>query len=98
VFLMEIISWNVRGLGSREKRKEVNNLVREKNPSILCLQETKLTVCVELFCASLWGDAAVSFSYCPFEGASGGLVIMWDCSAVEVWSTVSFEHVVVIHG
>jgi len=23
---------------------------------------------------------------------------MWDCSVVEVWSTVSFEHVVLIHG
>jgi len=39
---MKIISWNVRGLGGFEKRREVCNLVREKKPLILCIQETKL--------------------------------------------------------
>jgi exonuclease III len=39
---MKVISWNVRGLGRVDKRKEVRNLVREKNPLIVCLQETKL--------------------------------------------------------
>jgi len=31
VFVMKIISWNVRGLGSLEKRREVRHLVRQKN-------------------------------------------------------------------
>jgi len=29
---MKIISWNVRGLGGFEKRREVCQLVREKKP------------------------------------------------------------------
>lgn len=60
---MKIISWNVRGLGRVEKRKDVNNLVGEKGPSILCLQETKLAVCDEALCASLWGGTPHSFLY-----------------------------------
>jgi len=38
VVVTHIISRNVRGLGGFEKRKEVSNMVREKNPFILCLQ------------------------------------------------------------
>jgi len=30
VFLMKLVSWNVRGLGSVEKRREVRKLVEEK--------------------------------------------------------------------
>jgi len=33
-----------QGLGGYEKRREVGQLVREKNPFILCIQETKLSV------------------------------------------------------
>jgi len=31
-------------------------------------------------------------------GASGGLFILWDPTMVEVWSSVSMEHVLIIHG
>jgi len=39
---MKILSYNVRGLGGGEKRVEVRRLVTEKNPFILCIQESKL--------------------------------------------------------
>jgi len=42
VCVMRLVSWNVRGLGGLEKRKEVKDLVKEKLPFVLCLQETKL--------------------------------------------------------
>ncbi|AES88382.2 hypothetical protein MTR_4g054200 [Medicago truncatula] len=58
--------------GCLEKRKEVRSLVSDKTPWILCLQETKMQVCDDGFCASLWGSSAVSFSYRPSQGASGG--------------------------
>jgi exonuclease III len=45
VGLMRIISWNIRGLGGLVKKKEVKKLVGEKNPSIVCLQKTKLPIC-----------------------------------------------------
>jgi len=95
---MKLISWNVRGLGGLEKRKEVRNLVGEKQPFIICIQETKMVVCEESLCASMWGNLSFSFSYRPSEGASGGILTMWDTLEVEVWSTVSFNHVLQIHG
>jgi hypothetical protein len=72
VFLMRIISWNIRGLGGLAKRKEVRRLVGEKNPVIVCLQETTLTVCDDFLCASLWGNSPHAFSFRPSVGASGG--------------------------
>ena len=94
---MKIISWNIRGLGGFEKRKEVCPLVREKCSYILCIQETKLSIISEAVCKSIWKDAYVDFSY-PSNGASGGLVTFWDCKEVEVWSSFYFEHVIQIQG
>jgi len=53
---MKIITWNVRGLGGFEKRKEVRSLIQDKCPFILCLQETMLQVCDSGFGAALWGN------------------------------------------
>jgi exonuclease III len=35
VVVMKIISWNVRGLGGFEKRREVSQMVKEKNPFVI---------------------------------------------------------------
>ena len=70
----------------------------EKSPFILCLQETKLSVCDASLCNSLWGDSNHAFSYRSSVGASGGLLIVWDSKEVEIWSSSSQEHVLNIHG
>jgi len=81
---MQVVSWNARGLGGLEKRREVRQLVNEKRPSIMCIQETKLMVIDGAMGASLWGDPNHGFSYRPSLGASGELLTMWDISEVEV--------------
>jgi exonuclease III len=74
VVSMKILSWNVRGLGGAEKRRDVRLLVGEKLPYILCLQETKLQTCDDFVCASVWGTSPHSFSFRPSVGASGGIL------------------------
>jgi len=61
-------------------------------------QESKLRVVDDLAIKSLWGDALCDYSYQPSVGASGGLVTVWDTSYVIVWSSMSYEHVLVIKG
>ncbi|KAG5576280.1 hypothetical protein H5410_056414 [Solanum commersonii] len=43
-FLMQLklVSWNVRGLNSRNKRRVVKNIMGDWKADIICLQETKL--------------------------------------------------------
>ena len=38
---MKIITWNVNGLRAIEKKGELNNLIKNNCPDIICLQETK---------------------------------------------------------
>jgi len=49
-------------------------------------------------CKSLWVNDSVDFSFQPALGASGGIVSMWDTNEVEVCSSMSFDHVLVILG
>ncbi|WJX25077.1 hypothetical protein P8452_14152 [Trifolium repens] len=95
---MKIVSWNIRGLGGLEKRKEVRKLIGDLGPSILCLQETKLQSCDASLVLALWGSSPHAFSYRPSVGASGGLVTIWDSSEVDVWSSESHDHVLWCHG
>ena len=95
---MKLVSWNVRRLGGPEKKREVRSLLNEKSPFIVCLQETKLQVCDNFVCLAMWDLQKLVCSYRPSQGASGGLSFAWDLAEVEVWSTVSFEYVLAIHG
>ncbi|RVW39554.1 Transposon TX1 uncharacterized 149 kDa protein [Vitis vinifera] len=46
-FPMKIISWNVRGLGSRNKRRMVKDFLRSENPDVVMIQETKKEIVIE---------------------------------------------------
>ncbi|MCH79282.1 cysteine-rich receptor-like protein kinase [Trifolium medium] len=70
----------------------------EKNPLIVCLQETKLQSCDNFLCSTLWGGTPHAFSFRPSVGASGGLLTLWDTTEVEVWSSTSCEYVLWCHG
>jgi len=98
VVVMHIISWNVRGLGGCEKRREVCHMVREKNPYILCLQESKLSVVNDLVGKAIWNDNNVDFSYQPSIGSSGGMITLWNRNEVEVWLSFNMEHVLGVQG
>jgi exonuclease III len=39
---MKIISWNVRGLNSKDKRAQIKNALKLWNEEIICFQETKM--------------------------------------------------------
>jgi len=98
VFSMKIISWNVRGLGGFEKRREIFQLVREKKTFYSVYTRDKLAKVDDFVCKSIWSNANVRYSFQPSLGASGGLVTLWDNNEVEVWLMISFYHVLVILG
>jgi hypothetical protein len=57
-----------------------------------------MSVVDDLLINNIWGCSSVGYSFQPSIGASGGLVSIWDCNVVEVASTTSFPHVLVIRG
>ena len=95
---MKILTYNGRGLGEGEKREQVRRLVLDKHPLVLCLQETKIQVMNDAILKSVWGNNPVGYSYQPSSGASGGLITAWDACRVDLWSSMSFKHVLIIKG
>ncbi|KEH17203.1 endonuclease/exonuclease/phosphatase family protein [Medicago truncatula] len=93
-----MLSFNSRGLGAPEKRREINWLVSERKPTLLCIQESKLEVVDEFLCRSQWGSAPMGFYFKSSVGASGGIITVWDPSVLNVWMTVNIANCLIIKG
>ncbi|GLT90131.1 hypothetical protein SLE2022_080800 [Rubroshorea leprosula] len=75
---MKLVSFNVRGLGSVLKRKEVGKLVRIEQPDFLFLQETKLETGDDDLCRTMWNSNEIDWVMKESIGASGGLLCIWN--------------------
>ena len=80
---LKIISWNVRGLNEKEKRLKVRNFLLSWRADIVCLQETKLEWVTKGLVRSIWSCPYIDWLYLGSEGASGGILLMWDIRVVE---------------
>ena len=80
---LKILSWNVRGLNEKEKRLKVRNFLRSWRADIVCLQETKLEWVTRGLVRSIWSCPYIDWLYLGSEGASGGILLMWDKRVVE---------------
>lgn len=80
---MKIVSWNVRGANGLQKKRLLRKRIKEDQPTILMLQETKCEGSILkdrlnriwTGCESVTVDA---------KGASGGLAIIWDPAKVSL--------------
>ncbi|GLU05148.1 hypothetical protein SLE2022_222640 [Rubroshorea leprosula] len=75
---MKVISFNVRGLGSMLKRKEIAKLVRKERPDFLFIQETKLEEVDVALCKMLWNSDDFDWVMGKSVGSSGGLLSIWN--------------------
>ena len=80
---LKILSWNVRGLNEKEKWLKVCNFLRSWRADIVCLQETKLEWVTRGIVRSIWSCPYIDWLYLGSEGASGGILLMWDRRVVE---------------
>ena len=75
---LKIISWNVRGLNCKVKRSQIKNALKLWKGEVICLQETKMEIIGRAVVRSLWSNRFADWKYLESEGASGGVLIMWD--------------------
>jgi exonuclease III len=78
----KILSWNVRGLNDRDKCMRISNLLRLWKVDIVCFQETKMESCTNGFVQKPMGCPYVDWCHVDSKGASGGILLMWDCRVV----------------
>ena len=74
---MKITTWNIRGLGSRRKQRNLVNRIREEKPDIVFIQETKCSVERIHEKHSKWVNR---YEYLEVKANTfvGGILIVWD--------------------
>uniref|UniRef100_A0A2N9J6S4 Reverse transcriptase domain-containing protein n=1 Tax=Fagus sylvatica TaxID=28930 RepID=A0A2N9J6S4_FAGSY len=70
-------------LNDSDKRLRVRNLIRLWKADLICLQETKMGYFDRKLIKSLWGSPHVDWISLGSNGASGGILLMWDKKVLE---------------
>lgn len=79
--IMNINSYNIRGLGGVAKKKEIRDLIQKKSPEVLC--------------EGLSGSSDVCYSFKPSIGRFSGSLTLWALNCVEMFSSVMILHALV---
>lgn len=77
---MEIITWNVRSLGKKEKKKP------NKKVEILSAQETKQKSMTKETINSILGHSEMEHIEVDAEGTAGRILTIWNPEIFKVWS------------
>lgn len=94
---MKILSYNIRGAGSRIKSKEVRDLICKFDIDFCCLQESKLESMCDSYAETLWGGR------CGWEardsiGRSGGIITLWNLDKFSCSSSWHMDGAVIVNG
>ena len=75
-----VLCWNVRGLNSEARQRDLRAKIEESRCFIICLQETKCESfdirTIRSFCPRRFDQ----FVFSPSVGASGGILVVWNSS------------------
>jgi len=72
---MNIVSYNVRGLGRGVKWAAIRRLIKKEGVNMICLQETKKEVIDKAMCQALWEDVEVCWEMQP--ATAGDILCLW---------------------
>ncbi|WMV09781.1 hypothetical protein MTR67_003166 [Solanum verrucosum] len=73
----KLVSWNVRGLNNRDKRRVIKNIMGDWKADIICLQETKF---ITELVRQIWGDRWVKMACLEASGTRGGAMMLSLCT------------------
>jgi exonuclease III len=75
-----VLCWNIRGLNAKSKQLALLNAINISGCSVVCLAETKKCDFDKAFIKACCPRRFDEYLFIPSEGASGGLIIIWDSS------------------
>ena len=73
-----IIIWNARGIGARDKKRCLRNLVHKFRLDVLGILETKLENISDCIVNSIWGRCSRDWYVVPSSGLSRGILCIWN--------------------
>lgn len=72
---MNIVTWNVRGLGRASKRSLVKDFLKLHFVDVCCLQESKLEDISSTTWREIGGVSIDQFSFLPVRRSAGGVIL-----------------------
>lgn len=75
---MNLVNWNVRGLGWPSKRFLVKDFLIIHHAEVCCLQETKLEEISLATWREISGSHLDQFAFVPVRGSAGGIAVGWN--------------------
>lgn len=79
---LSVLSWNVRGLNDAAHRELVRQITTGARPSIVCLQETKLSSFSRATLVDSLGPGYTGFHVLDATGTRGGILLAWDENSI----------------
>lgn len=83
---MNILSYNVRGLGDGAKQRRIRILINSGKFDLCMLQETKRVDIDIRLIWKLWGNEEVQYAVKESTGLSGGLICLWKKNSLNLIS------------
>lgn len=81
---MKLITFNIRGLGGGIKRRALAKLIKKERPDCMLIQESKVQNLDQNTIQRLWRHSPVEWLSLPAEGASGGLLLIWNSASLNL--------------
>lgn len=75
---IRILSWNVRGLNSRERRRRIRSSLKKWRVDIVALQESKIECMSREMVRDLWPGNFIDWVSLEARGTAGGIIMLWD--------------------
>ncbi|KAK8569220.1 hypothetical protein V6N12_007752 [Hibiscus sabdariffa] len=98
MYLLNLVSWNVRGLGKVEKQRAVKNLVKKFWVNFLFIQETKLEIVESKTAKFIGGSCIDQFWFVHAIGSAGGITSFWDSNFFHIERQVLHKSYVLLVG
>ncbi|PWA34962.1 RNA-directed DNA polymerase, eukaryota [Artemisia annua] len=87
-----------QGMGEAGKKGWVRSIIREEQPDVIGLQETKCGMIDEFWIEDLWGGKGYGFAQLPANGNSGGIILIWDTRVFTCKEAVGDERFAAVKG
>lgn len=75
LMIIKILSWNVRGLGNRDLRRMVKEMVQRSKTDLVLVQEFKLEIVNWIIIPEISSFCSTEWEFLPLVGATGGIII-----------------------
>lgn len=86
---MKLLTWNVRGLGNKRKRRNIKEIVCKEKLDVVIFQEIKREIINWALIGVVWGIRYKDWAFLPSEGRSGGILIIWDVRTITAKECIS---------